>query len=215
MEELSSTTKSLLDCGVIAVIRGKDEEEALRLAKAIAKGGIVGLEVTFTVPNAEKVIAKLIQEDLGDAIVGAGTVLDEKTAELAIASGARFIVGPNFDQGVCDTCKKRGIPYYPGVFTVTEIVHALKEGAEICKLFPGSLAGPSYVKAIHGPLPQARIMPTGGVDLDNVDAWIKSGVVAIGAGSNLTGVAKNGDYEALTELSARYVAKVQEARNAK
>ncbi len=211
----SPVTKELIACGVVAVIRGKDEESAYRMSEAIAKGGIRGLEVTFTVPNAEKVIERLVKANLPGAIVGAGSVTDIASCEKALQAGAKFIVGPNYDEEILAFCQKRGIPYYPGCFTPTEIARAYHKGAEIVKLFPGSALGPSYVKAVHGPLPDVPLMPTGGVDLENLHEWIHAGVVAVGVGSCLTGVAKNGDYEALTELSKQYVAKVMEARNAK
>ena len=208
----SEIIQKLLDCGVVAVIRAKTKEEAMKLADACAKGGIVGLEVTFTVPGAADVIKELAANQDASYIVGAGTVLDGVTAKLAIEAGAKFVVGPNFDGDVCALCKEKGIPYIPGVFTITEIVNAIRHGAELCKIFPGSLAGPEYIKAIHGPLPDVACMPTGGVDLENVGQWIKCGAVAVGTGSNLTAPAKHGDYDKVTELAKLYVSKVAEAR---
>ena len=202
----------LLDCGVIAVIRGSSVEEAVKLSKACADGGIVGLEVTFTVPGAKEVIEALVKEKGVSYIVGAGTVLDAATARIAILAGAQFVVSPNFDKDVCELCNLYQVPYMAGVFTINEIVAALKAGVEVCKIFPGSLAGPDYIKAIHGPLPQANCMPTGGVDLNNVQEWIKKGAVAVGTGSNLTAPAKTGDYAKVTELAKQYVALVAEAR---
>lgn len=210
--EKSETIQKLLDCGVIAVIRANSVEEALKLSKACADGGIVGLEVTFTVPGAADVIRALAQDKNASYIVGAGTVLDADTARLAIEAGAKFVVAPNFDEDVCEVCKELGVPYTPGVFTITEIVNAIKHGAEVVKIFPGSLAGPDYIKAIHGPLPNVKCMPTGGVDLYNVAEWIKKGAVAVGTGSNLTAPAKTGDYAKVTELAKLYVSKVAEAR---
>ncbi|MBP5216498.1 MAG: bifunctional 4-hydroxy-2-oxoglutarate aldolase/2-dehydro-3-deoxy-phosphogluconate aldolase [Bacilli bacterium] len=211
----SSVTKELIACGIVAVIRGKDEETAFCLAQSIAKGGIRGLEVTFTVPNAEKVIERLIAANLPGAIVGAGSVMDIASCEKAIKAGARFIVAPNFDEEILACCLKNQIPYYPGCFTPTEIARAYHKGAELVKLFPGSALGPGYVKAVHGPLPDVPLMPTGGVDLDNLEQWVKAGVVAVGVGSCLTNAAKNGDYDALTTLSRQYVEKIQKARNEK
>ena len=209
---MEETIKRLIDCGVIAVIRGNSPEDAEKTAIAASEGGIVGLEVTFTVPGAEKVIADLAKKQNAPYIVGAGTVLDEKTALVAIEAGAKLIVGPNFDMDICKLCKARCIPYVAGVFTVNEIVMAMKEGVEILKIFPGSAASPDYIKAIHGPLPNAKLMPTGGVDLDNVAEWIKKGAVAVGIGSNLTAPAKKGDFAEVTRLASLYVQKVAEAR---
>ena len=208
----SEIIKSLLDCGVVAVIRGSSVEEALKLSEACAKGGIVGLEVTFTVPGAEEVIKTLAAKKDANYIVGAGSVLDEPTARIAILAGAKFVVGPNFDKKVAELCNLYQVPYVAGVFTINEIVEALKAGVEVCKIFPGSLATPDYIKAVHGPLPQAQLMPTGGVDLDNVAEWINKGAVAVGAGSNLTAPAKKGDYDKVTELAKLYVEKVAETR---
>ena len=209
----SETIQKLLGCGVIAVIRGSSVEEAVKLSKACADGGIVGLEVTFTVPGAKEVIEELSKDANASYIVGAGTVLDAATARIAILAGAKFIVSPNFDKDVCELCNLYKIPYMAGVFTINEIVAALKAGVEVCKIFPGSLAGPDYIKAIHGPLPQAECMPTGGVDLNNVEEWIKKGAVAVGTGSNLTAPAKHGDFAKVTELAKEYVALVAKARN--
>ena len=204
----------LLDCGVFAVIRGESYEKGYALAKACAKGGIVGLEVTYTNPSATAIIEALSKEN-GDWIVGAGTVLEPTTARLAILAGAKFIVAPTFDEEVAKMCNLYHIPYFPGVFTPNEILAALKAGADICKIFPGSAAGPSYIKAIHGPFPQVPCMPSGGVDLNNVTDWIKAGAVAVGAGSNLSAPAATGDFEKVTELAKEYVRKVQEARKSK
>ena len=208
----NEVVSKLLDCGVIAVIRGNSLEEAVKVSEACAAGGIVGLEVTFTVPGAKEVIEELRKNKNASYIVGAGTVLDPATARIAILAGAEFIVAPNFNKEVCELCNLYKVPYMAGVFTINEIVEALKAGVEVCKIFPGSLAGPDYIKAIHGPLPQATCMPTGGVDLNNVEEWIKKGAVAVGTGSNLTAPAKTGDYAKITELAKQYVAKVKEAR---
>ena len=215
MKQFSTVTQRLVDCGVVAVIRGATAETSLELAKAAAKGGIVALEITFTVPGAEDVIRQLKQECDGSYMVGAGIILTPEDCEKAVACGAEFIVAPNFDERVCAVCKEKGVPYYPGVFTVTEIINAMQHGVEACKLFPGSLARPPYIKAIHGPLPEVNIMPTGGVDLFNVEAWIHAGAVAISVGTCLTNVARDGNYEEMSALAKQYVEKVRAARNSK
>jgi 2-keto-3-deoxy-phosphogluconate aldolase (EC 4.1.2.14) len=171
----SQVITKLLECGVIAVIRASSLEEAKKLSEACAEGGIVGLEVTFTVPGAEEVIASLSKVKDASYIVGAGTVLDETTARLAILKGAQFIVSPSFDKGVAELCNLYQVPYLAGCFTITEIIAAMKAGVEVIKVFPGSSVSPSYFKAVHGPLPQANLMPTGGVSLDNAKDWIKNG----------------------------------------
>ncbi|MDY5441241.1 MAG: bifunctional 2-keto-4-hydroxyglutarate aldolase/2-keto-3-deoxy-6-phosphogluconate aldolase [Candidatus Enteromonas sp.] len=203
----------LVDCGVVAVIRANSVEEASKLSHAVAEGGILGLEVTFTVPGAEKVIAALCEE-LGDsAIVGAGTVLDAPTARTAILAGAKFVVSPGFDKETAELCNVYQVPYMAGCFTITEIITAMKAGVDILKIFPGSSATPEYFKAVHGPLPQANLMPTGGVSLENAKDWIKSGAVAIGTGGQLTAPAKKGDYAGVTKIAAEFVRLVKEARD--
>ncbi len=208
----SDIVRDLLKCGVIAVIRANSYEEAAKLADCCVKGGIVGLEITFTVPGADEVIAKLAEKKDAGYIVGAGTVLDVATARIAILKGAKFIVSPSFDKEVAELCNLYQIPYMPGCFTITEIINALKAGADIIKVFPGSAASPSYFKAVHGPLPQANLMPTGGVDINNAADWIKAGAVAIGTGSSLTAPAKKGDYQGVIDNAKAFVEKVAEAK---
>jgi len=208
----SQIIQELTDCGVVAVIRGESVEKAVALSNAAAKGGIKGLEVTFTVPGALDVIEALVKQNKGDYIVGAGTVLDTTSARMAILKGAQFIVSPCFDKDVAELCNLYDVPYMPGCFTINEVVTALKAGAEVIKIFPGSAASPSYFKAIHGPLPQANLMPTGGVSIDNAKDWIKAGAVAIGTGSDLSAPAKTGDYEEVTRRAKAFCEAVKEAR---
>ena len=205
--------KRITDVGVVAVVRADNEEQAFAISGACIKGGISAIEVTFTVPKAEKVIqalSNLFSEE--ELLVGAGTVLDKKTAEIAIDHGAKYIVSPGFDLETCEYCVEQDIPYIPGCITITEMLTAKKAGADIIKLFPGSLVGPGYVKAVKGPLPDIDIMPTGGVDLSNVGEWIQNGCVAVGVGSKLTAPAKYGDYEGVTDLAKEFVQLVKEAR---
>jgi Entner-Doudoroff aldolase len=211
----SQVITKLLECGVIAVIRASSLEEAKKLSEACAEGGIVGLEVTFTVPGAEEVIASLSKVKDASYIVGAGTVLDETTARLAILKGAQFIVSPSFDKGVAELCNLYQVPYLAGCFTITEIIAAMKAGVEVIKVFPGSSVSPSYFKAVHGPLPQANLMPTGGVSLDNAKDWIKNGAVAIGTGSDLTAPGQEGKYDEVAKRAALFVRLVKEAREGK
>ncbi len=208
----SDIVRDLLKCGVIAVIRANDYEEAAKLADCCVKGGIVGLEITFTVPGADEVIAKLAAKKDAGYIVGAGTVLDAPTARIAILKGAKFIVSPAFDKEVAELCNLYQVPYMPGCYTITEVTTALKAGADVIKIFPGSAASPSYFKAVHGPLPQANLMPTGGVDIGNAADWIKAGAVAVGTGSSLTAPAKKGDYEGVVANAAAFVKAVADAR---
>lgn len=202
------TLNRIHELGIVPVVRGKDEEEAIEYCKGLVEGGINVLEVTFTIPNALQVFNKLQEVLPEDTLIGAGTVTDEITARLAILNGAKFIVSPAFDKDVAMLCNKYQIPYMPGCVTPTEILEALSYGVDVIKLFPGSLTGPSYIKAIHGPIPYVNIMPTGGVSLDNIEGWFKAGVYAVGAGSNLV----KGSQEEITEKSKQYLETIRKVR---
>jgi 2-dehydro-3-deoxyphosphogluconate aldolase / (4S)-4-hydroxy-2-oxoglutarate aldolase len=205
--------KRITDVGVVAVVRAESAEQAILISKACIQGGLPAVEVTFTVPHADEVIKGLAHAfNDEELIVGAGTVIDSQTARIAILAGAKYIVSPGFDLETAKLCNRYQIPYMPGCLTITEMIKAMEAGADIIKLFPGSAFGPSYVKAVKGPLPQANIMPTGGVSLDNVHEWISAGVVAVGVGSELTGPAKKGDYEGVSKLAKAFVDQVKEAR---
>lgn len=208
------TLRRITEVGVVAVVRADNSEMAEKISKACIEGGISAIEVTFTTPGADKVISSLKEKFSNDElIVGAGTVLDSETARIAILSGAKYIVSPGFDLETAKLCNRYQIPYMAGCMTITEIIKAMEAGVDIVKLFPGSAYGPSIVKDIKAPLPQAPIMPTGGVSLDNVDQWIKNGCVAVGVGGSLTAGAKTGNYDEITRLSKEFVAKVKEARS--
>ena len=182
--------KRIEEVGVVAVVRAQNSQEAKRIALACMEGGIDAIEVTFTVPGANKVIEELTEEFGDTLLVGAGTVLDSETARIAILAGAKYIVSPSFNLETAKLCNRYQIPYMPGCMTINEIISAMEAGADIIKVFPGSAFGPDIIKAIKGPLPQAPLMPTGGVSLDNVDQWIKNGCVAVGVGGNLTDKSK-------------------------
>lgn len=214
MIEKLETLRRITEVGVVAVVRADNSEMAEKISKACIEGGISAIEVTFTTPGADKVISSLKEKFSNDElIVGAGTVLDSETARIAILAGAKYIVSPGFDLETAKLCNRYQIPYMAGCMTITEIIKAMEAGVDIVKLFPGSAYGPSIVKDIKAPLPQAPIMPTGGVSLDNVDQWIKNGCVAVGVGGSLTAGAKTGNYEEITRLSKEFVAKVKEARS--
>jgi 2-dehydro-3-deoxyphosphogluconate aldolase/(4S)-4-hydroxy-2-oxoglutarate aldolase len=205
--------KRITDVGVVAVVRAETSETAIRISEACLQGGISAIEVTFTVPDALSVITGLAKRFSGkELLIGAGTVLDSETARSAILAGAQFVVGPNFDPDVARLCHRYQVPYLPGCLTVTEMVHAMEAGCDILKLFPGSAFGPSYVKAVRGPLPQVNLRPTGGVALENIAEWIHNGAVAVGVGGELTAPAKKGDFAGVTRLAEQFVAAVAAAR---
>ena len=164
-------------------------------------------------PGAQKVISDLNKRySSGEIFIGAGTVLDAETARIAILEGAQYVVSPYFNIDMVRLCNRYQIPVMPGVMSIKEIVEAMEAGAEILKAFPGNILGPGFIKAVKGPLPQAQIMPTGGVDVDNVDQWIKAGAVAVGAGSSLTKGADTGDYRKITETARLFIERINEAR---
>ena len=207
----------LINTGCVAVVRGDDADEAVKTVDAVIAGGVTGIELTFTVPHADKALDELSEKygDREDVLIGAGTVLDPATARLAIIAGAKFIVSPSFNADVAKICNLYSIPYTPGCFTPTEIQTALEAGVDLVKVFPGSVAGPALVKALHGPFPQLAIMPTGGVSLDNLETWFDAGVTLVGAGSNLTAAAKTGDYAGVTATAKKYRAKLDAIRAGK
>lgn len=205
--------KRLIDGGIVAVVRAKSSEQALKIARACIDGGINSIEITFTVPNADKAISDLCNNFSNDELlVGAGTIYDLENAKLALSSGAKFIVGPCFDLEVAKLCVEKKIPYIPGCMTITEMVNASRAGADIIKLFPGSAFGPDFIKAVKGPLPNLLIMPTGGVSLQNVQEWFKKGAIGVGVGGELTAPAKRSQYDEITEIAKEFVRLIKEVR---
>jgi 2-dehydro-3-deoxyphosphogluconate aldolase / (4S)-4-hydroxy-2-oxoglutarate aldolase len=206
--------KRITEVGVVAVVRAETSEQAIEISKACIKGGLTAVEVTFTVPNALQVIEGLAKAfKPSELVIGAGTVLDSETARIAILAGAKYIVSPGFNLETAKLCNRYQIPYMPGCLTITEMITAIEAGCDVIKLFPGAAFGPSYVKAVKGPLPEINIMPTGGVSLDNIKDWVNAGVVAVGVGSELTGPAKKHDYEGVTKLAKAFVQAFKEAKN--
>ncbi len=214
----SEIVRKIRNVGVIPVVRGDSTEIARRAILAILKGGIPVLEVTMTVPGAVQMIRELTREVGSEALIGAGTVLDAKTAQQCIEAGAQFIVSPALDLGTISYCRERGIAIMPGALTPTEIVSAWSAGADFVKVFPaGALGGASYIKSLKAPLPQIEVVPTGGVSLKNAAEFIKAGAAAIGVGADLVDVnaLRNGLDSEITERARQFVSIVQEARSGK
>jgi 2-dehydro-3-deoxyphosphogluconate aldolase/(4S)-4-hydroxy-2-oxoglutarate aldolase len=205
--------QQMMEEGVVAVLRGDTPDEVVEMAEQAIAGGIKVIEVTMTVPFALRAIEKLAstysstsQDPSKFAIIGVGTVLDPETARAAILSGSEFVVGPALNPATVTLCNRYRVPVMPGVMTIQEIQHALELGVDIVKLFPGNLYSPSMIKAIKGPLPQANIMPTGGVSLSNLGEWIRAGAVAVGIGSDLTADAiKTGNYNLVAQKATQYI----------
>ncbi len=199
--------------GLVAVVRAESADQAMRITEACIEGGVAAIELTYTVPGATAIIEALTSRYRPeDIIVGAGTVLDPVTARMAIMAGALYVVSPCLDEDVVRMCQTYQIATMPGAMTIREMVDVMRCGGDVIKLFPGDLFGPSMIKTVKGPLPQARIMPTGGVSVENAAQWIEAGAVALGAGSSLTGSAKTGDYGKITETAKAFIEQIQKAR---
>lgn len=206
----------LIESGIVAILRAPDGRLLADVAEALLAGGVQALEVTFTVPAAHRVLEQ-VAERLGERVLlGAGTVLDTETCRLALLSGAEFIVSPTVNLDVIAMCRRYDKLVLPGAFTPTEILAAWDAGADIVKVFPSDVTGPGYLKAIHGPLPQVRLMPTGGVNLQTAAAFLRAGACALGLGSALVEpqAVAAGDLARIESLARQYVEIVRTTRAA-
>lgn len=210
-----NTLKSLANCGVVAVVRGNSKEVGVEISRSCIKGGVKAIEVTYTNKFANDIIKELSEEfqSQDDVIIGAGTVLDAETARAAMLAGAKYIVSPAFDAETAKICNRYKVPYIPGVMTINEIIEAHEVGVDFVKLFPGSAFGQGYIKAIKGPIPYANIMVTGGVNLENLDSWIKAGVDVVGIGGELNKLGEEGKFEEIISICESYIDKLNEARS--
>lgn len=206
--------KALQECGVVAVVRGNTKETGVNIAKACIKGNVKAIEVTYTNKFANEIIRELSEEfkNQEDVVIGAGTVLDPETARLAILQGAEYIVSPSFNEKTATLCNRYKVPYIPGVMTINEIVSAHENGVDVIKLFPGSAFGPSYIKSVKGPLPYANVMVTGGVNIDNIDKWIKAGADLVGIGGELNTIGEEGKFDDITSICEKYIQKLNKVR---
>jgi 2-dehydro-3-deoxyphosphogluconate aldolase / (4S)-4-hydroxy-2-oxoglutarate aldolase len=203
--------------GVVAVIRLRDAELLHGVVNALMAGGVRALEITMTVPRAVELIAELAPALPPEFLLGAGTVLDARTARDVIDAGARFVVSPVFKREVIDACREQDIVCAPGCFTPTEILTAWEAGADVVKVFPATALGPGYLKDVLAPLPQVKLMPTGGVTRENAGDWIKAGAVAIGVGSAMVDAKAVAErrFDVVTENARAFVNAVSEARTPK
>jgi len=206
--------RDIEDAGVIAVIRLASGAQLRAVTEALIEGGVRALEVTMTVPRAVSLIEELVSLLPSDVLVGAGTVLDPETASDVIRAGAKFVVSPVFRRSLIERCHRFEIPVMPGCFTPTEILDAWEAGADLVKVFPATALGPGYVKDVRGPLPQVRLVPTGGVTKENAGDWIRAGAVAIGVGTALVDRAAVDEqrFDAITANARHFVNAVQHAR---
>ena len=203
------------DC-LVAVVRAKNLEQGEKVIDAIIEGGINFIEICMTVDEGSPIdlIANMVAKykDNEKIVIGAGTVLDPETARMAIMAGANYIVSPGLNVETIKLCNRYRVPMLPGVMTPTEAITALEAGCDIIKVFPGNIVGPAAISSFKGPLPQGEFMPSGGVDVDNVDKWLKAGAYAVGTGSSLTKGAKTGDFAAVTAKAKEFVEAVAAAR---
>ncbi|MGE3818130.1 MAG: bifunctional 4-hydroxy-2-oxoglutarate aldolase/2-dehydro-3-deoxy-phosphogluconate aldolase [Isosphaeraceae bacterium] len=209
-----TTLKRILDGGIVAVVRAESGALLAKVVQALADGGVTAAEITFTVPDALEVI-RTVRKEVGDRLaLGAGTVLDPETARAAILAGAEYVVSPSVNLDVIRLCRRYDVPVMPGALTPTEVVSAWEAGADVVKIFPADLGGPAYLKALRGPLPQIKMMPTGGVDLNTAESFLKAGACCLGVGGSLVEpkAVASGDFNRLQDLAARYVAIVREFR---
>lgn len=208
------TLNKILDSGIVAIIRTENSVKAERAADACLEAGIHVIEVAYTVPFAHEVINSLAKKYSSDVLtIGAGTVLDPETARNAILSGAQYIVTPSLNTETVRLCNRYQIPTMAGAMSVKEVLEVLEAGADIVKIFPGETMGPSFIKAVRGPVPYAPLMPTGGVSIENVIDWFKAGAVAVGVGGSLTAGVKTGDFRSITETGKKFVEKIKEFRS--
>jgi 2-dehydro-3-deoxyphosphogluconate aldolase/(4S)-4-hydroxy-2-oxoglutarate aldolase len=206
--------RRVLDAGIIAVVRSPDSQQLVGVARALAEGGVTVLEITMSVPDALQVLRD-VRQALGDRVLlGAGTVLDAETARAVLLAGAEYVVAPTVNLDVIRLCRRYGKPVMPGALTPTEILTAWEAGADIVKVFPAEVVGPAYFKALRGPLPQIRLMPTGGVDVTTAAAFLQAGACCLGIGSQLVEpkAVAEGNFDRIRDLARQYVAIVRQVR---
>jgi 2-dehydro-3-deoxyphosphogluconate aldolase/(4S)-4-hydroxy-2-oxoglutarate aldolase len=205
----------VLDRGIVAIVRAPTSEGLCDVARALYDGGIDIIEITCTVPNALETISN-VRADLGEKILlGAGTVLDAETARAAILAGAQFVVSPVVDRQVVELCHRYDKLVMPGAMTPTEVLAAWESGADVVKLFPAEIGGPTLLKAIRGPLPHVRLLPTGGVNLNTLRDFVQAGACAVGLGSALVerDAVLHGDMERIRDLAEQFTALMQTVRS--
>jgi 2-dehydro-3-deoxyphosphogluconate aldolase/(4S)-4-hydroxy-2-oxoglutarate aldolase len=210
-----SHLQRVLDCGLVAVVRSPDSRQLVDVARALADGGIPVVEITMSVPNALDVLRE-VRQALGERLLlGAGTILDPETARAALLAGAEYLVSPTLNLDVIRLCQRYDKLVMPGAFTPTEILTAWEAGADIVKVFPADVVGPAFFKALRGPLPQIRLMPTGGVDLTTAADFLKAGACCLGVGSQLVEpkAVSERNFDRIRDLARQYVAIVKQARS--
>jgi len=214
MPDREEIVKTITDCGVIAVVRLSESSRLVQVAEAIKEGGVNVIEFTMTTPNALQVLEECVGQYGEEVLWGAGTVLDAETARAAILAGAQFIVSPTTNRDSINLCHRYGKVAIPGTLTPNEILAAQEMGADMIKVFPARVFGPRYMRDVRAPLPQVKLVPTGGVNLDTAGDFIRNGAVAVCVGSALVDrrAVAEGNFARLTELARKYTEIVREAR---
>jgi len=206
MKDKNQVLKEILECGIAAVVRAESADLAFRAIEAALAGGVNVIEVTFTVPGALEIIRELARRSADDVILGAGTVLSPETAVEAVDAGARFIVSPSTNAATIQAAKSKGAAVFPGALTPTEVITGWQAGADIIKIFPANVVGPSYLKDLHGPFPDIPLMPTGGVDLSTARSWLEHGAACLGIGGALIDkkLMREGNFAEITDRARRF-----------
>lgn len=214
MTDKSVILQEMYNTGVIAVIRAEETSALIKTAEALIEGGVNFIEFTMTIPGAMDIIKEGTKKLQGRCFIGAGTVLDSETARSAILAGAQFVVGPSFDAEMVRLCNSYSVAVMPGAYTPTEVLNAWKHGADIVKIFPANLGGPTMFKDLKGPFPQIKILPTGGVNFETAADFIKAGAYAVGVGGALANkkMIASGNFKQITENAKRFVEIVSAAR---
>jgi 2-dehydro-3-deoxyphosphogluconate aldolase/(4S)-4-hydroxy-2-oxoglutarate aldolase len=211
---MTDTLRTILETGVVAIIRADVPTGLVEAGRALAAGGVKCIEVTMTTPGALEGVGALAEQAEGEFVVGAGSVLDPETARAAILAGAEFIVMPTTNPAAIELAKRYGKVVCPGALSPTEVLAAWEAGADVVKVFPASLGGPAYLKALKAPLPQVRMMPVGGVSPENAGDYVRAGACAVALGSALvtTERVREGQWDTIAEAARRTVEAVREAR---
>jgi 2-dehydro-3-deoxyphosphogluconate aldolase/(4S)-4-hydroxy-2-oxoglutarate aldolase len=209
------TLNAIHDLGLLSVLRGPSPELTLKMVDALVQGGVTGIEITFTTPNALEIVRELNQQYGDKILLGMGTLTRPEQAPAAQEAGARFLVSPHIDDQLAEAMTATGLPVMLGALTPSEVVRSFNMGSDVVKLFPGSLGGPSYLRALRGPYPEIPIMPTGGVSEENAAQWFAAGAFAVGAGSNLcpTAMAKEGRFEEISQIARKFADTVAGVRH--
>lgn len=210
----SNVIERVFRTGIVSILRAPSSEGLVDVAEALLAGGVDIIEVTFTVPGAPRVLEQVAGRLGSRVVLGAGSILDTETARIAMLSGAQFIVAPTVNLDVIQMCRRYGVPVMPGAMTPTEVLTAWQAGADVVKVFPSEVTGPAHIKAIHGPLPQIPLMPTGGVNLKTAADFLRAGAAALGAGGALApaNAIASGDVETIEDTARLFVEVIAKTR---